>query len=77
MRRQWVDYDSFNLVDLIDEVKTRLNPPHRADDILHGAIIVGKDYQGTCSELREFLSQDDVKSTQKFEREYTCEWIGE
>jgi len=76
MRGQWVDYDSFNLVDLIDEVKTRLNPPHRADDILHGAMIAGKDYKGTCNELREFLYQDDNKPTQKFKREYTCEWVG-
>ncbi|HCL4447174.1 TPA: hypothetical protein N2D16_002779 [Clostridium botulinum] len=75
MRGQWVDYDTFNLVDLIDEVKTRLNPPHRADDILHGAMIAGKNYKGACDELRKFLSQDDIESVKRVKREYTCKWV--
>lgn len=54
MRGQWTDYNCFNLIDLIDEVKTRVQEPHNADDIIHGAMIVGKDYFGTCKELRVF-----------------------
>lgn len=61
MRGQWADYDSFNLVELIDELKTRIKPPFRVDDTLHGAMIVGKDYSGTCKELRKWLKNDDRK----------------
>lgn len=61
MRGQWDNYDSFNLVELIDEVKTRVDEPFRVDDTLHGALIVGKDYDGLCKELREFLKRDDKK----------------
>ncbi|EQB4340899.1 hypothetical protein ACYJ2U_001618 [Clostridium botulinum] len=75
MRGQWVDYDNFNLVNLIDEMRTRVNLAFRVDDILHGAMIAGKDYKGTCDELKNFLYQDDNKSIQNFKREYTCEWI--
>lgn len=60
-RGQWISYDSFNLVDLIDELKTRIKEPFRADDTLHGMMIVGKDYYGVCKELREFLKNDDKK----------------
>lgn len=59
MRGQWINYDSFNLIELIDEVKTRIKEPFRADDILHGALIVDKDYYGLCKELRDFLKRDD------------------
>jgi len=61
MRGQWIDYTSFNLTDLIDEVKTRVDEPYRADDILHGAMIAGKDYYGTCNEIKKFLIRDDTK----------------
>lgn len=61
MRGQWTDDDSFNLIELIDEVKTRIKEPFRVDDILHGALIVGKDYKGLCKELRGFLERDDDK----------------
>ena len=61
MRGQWVSYDSFNLIELIDEVKTRIEEPFRVDDTIHGALIVGKDYYGLCKELREFLERDDKR----------------
>lgn len=61
MRGQWASYDSFDLVELIDEVKTRIKEPHRPNDTIHGAMIVGKDYYGTCGELRRFLENDDLK----------------
>lgn len=69
MRGQWVNYDNFNLVDLIDEVKTRFEPSFeptfRVDSFLHGAMIVGKGYEGTCKELREFLKDDDLKHSKE------------
>jgi hypothetical protein len=58
---QWVDYESFNLVELIDELKTRIKEPFRVDDTLHGMMIIGKDYYSVCKELREFLEKDDKK----------------
>ena len=58
-RGQWINYDSFNLVELIDEVKTRIEEPFRIDDTLHGALIVGKDYYGLKKELKKFLIRDD------------------
>lgn len=61
MRGQWINYDNFNLIDLIDELKTRINEPFRVDDTLHGALIVGRDYYGLCKELRDFLERDDNK----------------
>lgn len=67
MRGQWTSYDNFNLIDLIDEVKTRVNHPSRVDDILHGAMIVGKDYKGTCEELRNFLKDNDLKDGAKYD----------
>lgn len=59
MRGQWVSYDSFTLIDLIDECKTRVKEPFRVDDILHGTIISGKDYNGICNQLKRFLERDD------------------
>lgn len=61
MKGQRDNYDSFNLVELIDELKTRIEPPFRVDDTLHDAIIVGRDYHGTCKELRKWLEKDDRK----------------
>ena len=60
-RGQWANYDGFNLVELIDEVKTRIEEPFRVDDTLHGALIVGKDYYGLKEELKQFLIRDDEK----------------
>ena len=63
MRGQWIDYDSFNLIELIDEIKTRVNEPFRVDDILHGILMSSdKGYYNVCYELREFLKEDDRKS---------------
>lgn len=59
MRGQWTYYNSFNLIELIDEVKTRIKEPFRVDYVVHGALIVGKDYYGLCKELRGFLERDD------------------
>lgn len=59
MRGQWDNYDSFNLIELIDEIKIRIKEPFRVDDVIHGALIVGKDYDGLCKELRDFLVRDD------------------
>jgi len=61
MRNEYVNYADFNMIELIDEVKTRIIPPFRADDILHGCIIVGKNYFDTCDELRNYLECDDKK----------------
>lgn len=61
MKGQWTDYDNFNLIELIDEMKTRIKEPFRADDTLHGVLIAGKDYQGMCKKLRKFLTEDDNK----------------
>jgi len=58
---QWTSYDSFNLIELIDELKTRINEPFRVNDTLHGMMIVGKDYYGLIKELQEFLKRDDKK----------------
>lgn len=44
MKGQWVDYDNFNVIELIDELKTRIKEPFRVDDILHGIMIGKKDY---------------------------------
>lgn len=60
-RGQWSNYDSFDLIELIDEVKTRIKEPFRADDTIHGAMIVGKDYYGLKEELKHFLVRDDEK----------------
>ena len=60
---QWINYDSFNLVELIDEVKTRVEEPFRSDDTIHGAMIVGKDYYGLKEELKKFLIRcDNIKN---------------
>lgn len=61
MRGQWTTYDNFNLLELIDELKTRRLEPIRVDDILHGAIIIGKDYNSIKKELIHFLNEDDKK----------------
>ncbi|CEQ01657.1 Uncharacterised protein [[Clostridium] sordellii] len=64
MRRQYVegyDYQNWDLIELIDELKTRIKEPFRPNDTLHGAMIAGKDYYGTCNEIREFLIKDDLK----------------
>ncbi|WP_252225212.1 MULTISPECIES: hypothetical protein [unclassified Clostridium] len=60
-RGQWTSYESFNLIELIEELKTRIKEPFRANDTLQGMMIVGKDYYGVCKELREFLIKDDKK----------------
>lgn len=60
-RGQWVSYDSFNLVDLIDELKTRFDNEMSVDSTLHGIIVVGKDYYGICKEIKDFLHRDDEK----------------
>lgn len=68
MRGQYVkgyDYNDWNLIELIDELKTRIEEPFRPNDTLHGAMIVGKDYYGTCEELRHFLIKDDMKISDK------------
>lgn len=91
MRGQWINYDNFNLIELIDEVKTRVNEPFRVDDILHGALIVGKNYQGMCKKLRRYLELDDkredwIKNLPTIAKdfdvddiysEYTCEFQNE
>lgn len=88
MRGQWIDYDNFNLIEIVDEIKTRVDEPFRVDDILHGALIVGKNYYGLCKELRNFLERDDMRENwiknlptiaKDFDvddvyREYTCEF---
>ncbi|MFR2889135.1 MAG: hypothetical protein ACLTDM_13180 [Clostridium butyricum] len=61
MRGQWVNYDSFNLTELIDELKTRIKEPFRVDDTLHGMMIVRKDYYELRQTLIEFLIEDDKK----------------
>lgn len=60
-RGQWTSYDSFNLMDLIDELKTRVEEPFRADDTLHGMLIVGKDYYQLIQDIKNFLHNDDEK----------------
>jgi len=65
MRGQWINYDNFRLVELIDEVKTRITEPHNIEDIVHGALIVGRDYYGLCKELKDYLEKDDKKSETK------------
>ena len=69
MRGQWIGYNDFNLVELIEEVKTRFEgfgcgANFRIDSTLHGAMIVGKDYYGTCEELRRFLESDDSRNVE-------------
>lgn len=71
MRGQWTDYDSFNLVDLIEELNSRIEEPHRTDDILHGMMIVGGDYFGLCHEIKTYLIRDDKKH--KLEMEHIKE----
>lgn len=61
-RGQWSNYDNFDLIELIDEVKTRTNKPFRADDIVHGAMMVSKNYYGLKEELKKFLIGDDEKA---------------
>lgn len=61
-RGQWVDYESFNLIELIDELKTRIEEPFRANDTLHGIMVSKKDYDTVCAELRDFLVEDDKKA---------------
>lgn len=61
MRGRWVSYDSFNLTELIDELKTRIKEPLRVDDILHGMMIGRKDYFEIRQTLIEFLIEDDKK----------------
>lgn len=56
------DYKSYDLIELIDELKTRIKPPFRPNDTLHGAMICGKDYYGTCEILRDYLIEDDFKN---------------
>ncbi|MCD3232582.1 hypothetical protein IRP63_14100 (plasmid) [Clostridium botulinum] len=75
MRGQHINYDSFNLVELIDELKTRITPPFRVDDTLHGAMIVGRDYHGTCKEIRKWLEKDDrevVDNNRNVKRDDIC-----
>lgn len=67
MRGQWIDYDGFSLIELVDEIKTRAIPPHNPDDILHGALIIGKDYYGVKTQLIEYLESDDRKFSHKDE----------
>lgn len=59
---QWVkgSYENFNLIDLIDELKTRMECPN-VESTLHGMIIVGKDYYGLRRELIKYLNEDDEK----------------
>lgn len=59
MRGQWVNYDSFNLTELIDELKTRIKEPFRVDDTLHGMMINRKDYYELRQMLIDFLIEDD------------------
>ena len=59
MRGQWTDYNSFNLIDLIDELKTRVKEPHRTDDILHGMMIASGDYFRLCNEIKDYIEKDD------------------
>ncbi|CAG7840851.1 hypothetical protein CLOHAE12215_02275 [Clostridium haemolyticum] len=33
MRGQWVDYERFDLISLIDELKIRIKPPHSVEII--------------------------------------------
>lgn len=62
-RGQWTNYESFNLIDLIDELKTRIIEPHRTDDFLHGMMIESKDYYSLKETIKEFLIDDDEKHT--------------
>lgn len=64
-RGQWINYDSFNLVELIDELKTRIKEPFRVNATLHGMIIVGKNYDDICKKLREFIKDDDKEWMQE------------
>lgn len=59
MRGQWTDYNSFNLIDLIDELKTRVKEPHRTDDILHGMMIASGDYFRLCNAIKDYIEKDD------------------
>lgn len=74
MRGQWINYDNFNLIELIDEVKTRISEPFRINDVVHGALIIGKDYYGLCKELRGFLERDDKKSADTNQVDCILEW---
>lgn len=60
-RGQWMNYESFNLIDLIDELKTRIKEPFRADDTLHGMMIGGNDYYQLIQNIKDFLYSDDEK----------------
>jgi hypothetical protein len=60
-RGQWTSYESFNLIELIKELKTRIEEPFRADDTLHGMMIGGKDYYQLIQDLKDFLHNDDEK----------------
>jgi hypothetical protein len=60
-RGQWMSYESFDLVELIDELRTRIEEPFRPDDTLHSMMIGGKDYYQLIQELKDFLHNDDEK----------------
>ena len=59
---QWMKgaYNNFDLIDLIDELKTRMDRPN-VESTLHGMIIVGKDYYGLRNELIKYLNEDDER----------------
>lgn len=61
MVEQYMAYSDWSLIELIDEVKVRVKEPFIAKHTLHGAMISGGDYYGTCNELRRFLIRDDIK----------------
>lgn len=62
MRGQYENYDSFTVIELIDELKTRVKPLFRIDDILHGMLIVARgSYHGLHKCLREYLEEDDLR----------------
>lgn len=65
-RGQWTDYEGFNLIELIDELKTRIQEPHRVDDFLHGMMIKAKNYYSLKDTIKEFLLDDDEKHTIKY-----------
>lgn len=60
-RGQWTSYKGFNLVELIDEAKSRIKEPFKVDDTLNGMMIGGKDYYQLIQELQDFLLRDDEK----------------
>ena len=61
MRGQYADYNSFNLIDMIDELKTRISDVQRVDNILHGMMVVTNNYHDLCSIFRDMLMEDDKK----------------